>query len=243
MTASLFVGRWQPFHTGHKALIETVLKTGKPVVIGIRDTPIDKNNPFTANERRDMIMDALKEHGDLVRTVVLPDIDEVCYGRQVGYGLREIELDGHVQAISGTAERQKSPLRPIIWLCGQSGAGKTTLAKALAPLLGAVILDGDEMRGSISLGSSFDREGREEHNLRVARLAVVLAKQQPVIVAVIAPFEATRKKIADIAAPIWVHVDGGSYPFEPPQDCLAVSGKAAEKSAAIIIKAVKAIHG
>ncbi len=31
--ASLFVGRWQPFHDGHKKLIETVLKKGKPVVI------------------------------------------------------------------------------------------------------------------------------------------------------------------------------------------------------------------
>jgi FAD synthase len=27
--ASLFVGRWQPFHKGHKALIETVLKKRK----------------------------------------------------------------------------------------------------------------------------------------------------------------------------------------------------------------------
>jgi len=34
-TSSLFVGRWQPFHEGHKALIETVLKKGKPVVIAI----------------------------------------------------------------------------------------------------------------------------------------------------------------------------------------------------------------
>jgi adenylylsulfate kinase len=36
--ASLFIGRWSPFHEGHQALIESVLSTGKPVVIAIRDT-------------------------------------------------------------------------------------------------------------------------------------------------------------------------------------------------------------
>ena len=33
--ASLFIGRWAPFHEGHQALIESV--AGKPVVIAIRD--------------------------------------------------------------------------------------------------------------------------------------------------------------------------------------------------------------
>lgn len=31
--ASLFIGRWAPFHEGHQALIESVLTTGKPVFI------------------------------------------------------------------------------------------------------------------------------------------------------------------------------------------------------------------
>ncbi|KKQ07620.1 MAG: sulfate adenylyltransferase subunit 1/adenylylsulfate kinase [Candidatus Daviesbacteria bacterium GW2011_GWA1_36_8] len=45
-TSSLFVGRWQPFHRGHKTLIETVLKEGKPVVIAIRDTEMSHKNPI-----------------------------------------------------------------------------------------------------------------------------------------------------------------------------------------------------
>ncbi len=81
-----------------------------------------------------------------------------------------------------------------MWLTGQSGAGKSTLANLLKEKLNAVVLDGHEMRESISLGAGFTKEDREAHNLRVARLALVLAKQSPVIVSVIAPFEETRKK-------------------------------------------------
>jgi adenylylsulfate kinase len=49
--SGLFVGRRQPFHEGHKTLIETVLKNGKPVVIAIRDTEIGHSSPYTPHER------------------------------------------------------------------------------------------------------------------------------------------------------------------------------------------------
>ncbi len=59
--ASLFIGRWQPFHNGHKTLIETVLKKNKPVVIGIRDTEVSEKNPYSTSERWAMIHRTLKE--------------------------------------------------------------------------------------------------------------------------------------------------------------------------------------
>ena len=130
--ASLFIGRWQPFHDGHKQLIETVLKKGKPVVIGIRDTEISKKNPYTVTERWTRIQRELAEYGELVKIITLPDIDEVCYGREVGYLLRRIQLDGQTEEISGTKIRQEIDQDyPIFWLTGQSGSGKTTLAHAL----------------------------------------------------------------------------------------------------------------
>ena len=103
--ASLFVRRWQPFHKGHRALIETVLKKGKPVVIAIRDTEISQENPYTTLERWNMIQRALKKYGELVKIIVIPDIDEICYGRNVGYEIREIQLPSEVQKISGTKIR------------------------------------------------------------------------------------------------------------------------------------------
>lgn len=206
--ASLFVGRWQPFHKGHKALIETVLKQGKPVVIAIRDTPVDVNNPYSTTERWSFIQEALRAYGQLVKIVVIPDIDEICYGRDVGYGIRKIELDKEATTVSGTAIRQRTIQRhPILWLTGQSGAGKTTLARALKQEVGGLILDGDEMRQTISVGLGFSPEDREEHNLRVARLAAHIAREQLVIVSVIAPFAATRQKIQAICTPHWVYVE------------------------------------
>lgn len=206
--SSLFVGRWQPFHKGHQRLIESVLKKGKPVIVAIRDTEISHSNPYTVYERWTMIQKALVQYGELVKIVVIPDIDEICYGREVGYAIRNIELDQKTHAISGTKIREKTkPTKSIIWLTGQSGAGKTTIARILEKKIGGVVLDGDEMRESISLGAGFSKADREAHNLRVARLAKVLSKQSPVVVSVIAPFAATRVKIDKIAKPFWVYVE------------------------------------
>ena len=221
--ASLFVGRWQPFHKGHKALIETVLKKGKPVVIAIRDTKLTHKNPYTVAERTLTIRKGLKKYGALVKIIVIPDIDEICYGRDVGYAIRRIYLDAETEAISGTKTREKHPpTHPIIWLTGQSGSGKTTLANILKEKLNAVVLDGNEMRESVSLGAGFGKRERTAHNMRVARLAFVLARQSPVIVSVIAPFESTRKKIDAMIKPVWVYVKRDipprkTYPYEPPK--------------------------
>lgn len=220
--ASLFVGRWQPFHKGHKALIETVLKKKKPVVIAIRDTELSPENPFTVAERWNMIQRALKKYAELVKIVVIPDIDEICYGRNVGYKIREIQLPSKIQKISGTKIRNKTLKRyPIYWITGQSGAGKTTLAYALQKEIGGVVLDGDEMRKSISLGLGFSKKDREENNLRIARLALILSRQSPVIISVIAPFKSTRRKIDKLIKPIWIYLhrtlpQDPNKPYEPP---------------------------
>src|SRR3989344_3760361 len=220
--ASLFVGRWQPFHKGHKALIETVLKKRKQAIIAIRDTESSHKNPYTVAERTAMIRKGLKKYGALVKIIIIPDIDEICYGRDVGYAIRRIYLDADTETISGTKTRKKHPpFHPIIWLTGQSGSGKTTLANILKEKLNAVVLDGNEMRESVSLGAGFSKEDRETHNLRVARLAFVLARQSPVIVSVIAPFESTRKKIDAMIKPVWVYVkrnvpEKPDRPYEVP---------------------------
>lgn len=101
----------------------------------------------------------------------------------------------------------------ILWLTGNSGSGKTTLGRILRDRLNkdknsAILLDGDEMRSSISLGAGFSREDREEHNLRCARLAKVLQSQGfHIIVSIIAPFQETRDKIDDILENVkWIYV-------------------------------------
>lgn len=211
--ASLFVGRWQPFHKGHKELIESVLKRGKPVVIAIRDTPKTSKNPYTISERRSMIKKFLKKYEDLVQIVVILDIAEFCYGRDVGYDIRKIDLDKNLEKISGTSIRGQQLEHFVFWITGQSGSGKTTLANALFRQIGGVVLDGDEMRASISRHEGFSREDRHTHNLRLARLAGVLVKRSHVIISVIAPFQNTRDEIDLMISPIWVYAKR-SLPFD-----------------------------
>ena len=76
----------------------------------------------------------------------------------------------------------------IIWVRGERGVGKTTLAKTLQKKMGGVFLDGDEMRASISKDLGYEEKDRMENNLRIARLAKILHEQgHDVIVATICP--------------------------------------------------------
>jgi len=109
----------------------------------------------------------------------------------------------------------------IIWLSGNSGAGKTTIADAFRKKHPEwILLDGDDMRNSISLGAGFSKKDREEHNLRVARLAKILNGQgHNIIIAVIAPFQSTRDKINKIIECKWVYIKKdlpfrSGYPYE-----------------------------
>lgn len=220
MSRSLFIGRWQPFHEGHQKLIQSVLDENKPVLIAVRETPFDEKNPYNSEERIARIKEFYKDNQN-VEVIPIPDIAEVCYGRDVGWGIRRVRLDKQTEEISATKIRAGK--KGVVWLTGNVGAGKTSIAYLLKGPLNAVVLDGDEMRDSISLGAGFSKEDREAHNLRVARLAKVLVNQgHNVVVSVIAPFTGTRAKITEMINPFWIYVKGGETgsdkPYEPPED-------------------------
>lgn len=85
-----------------------------------------------------------------------------------------------------------------LWLTGLSGAGKSTIAEQVANRLRSrgervEILDGDELRESISAGLGFSREDRNTHVTRVGFIADLLARNGVwAIVPVIAPYAEAR---------------------------------------------------
>lgn len=105
----------------------------------------------------------------------------------------------------------------IIWIYGNSGAGKTTLAHRIKKE-NTIILDGDELRICWKLG--FTKEDRFEQNLRAAKIAILLHKQGfEVIVATICPYRKLREEITKLCNPRWIFLEGGKeatdeYPFE-----------------------------
>ena len=88
-----------------------------------------------------------------------------------------------------------------VWLTGLSGAGKTTIADAVAGQLRtdgreAEVLDGDELRRGMSAGLGFSRVDRDTHVRRVGFVAELLARHGVVaLVPVIAPYAATRDEV------------------------------------------------
>ena len=63
MTTALFVGRFQPFHNGHLKVIQDILAQHDKIVIiiGATDKSNTLKNPFTGDEREQMIKLALQE--------------------------------------------------------------------------------------------------------------------------------------------------------------------------------------
>ena len=105
---SLFIGRYQPFHEGHKKLMEVELNEGHDVVIAVRDTELNKENPFTFDQRVNLIIEKMEEWNGRYEIIVIPDITRVCYGREVGWDIREIRLDQETENISATNIRKQN---------------------------------------------------------------------------------------------------------------------------------------
>jgi adenylylsulfate kinase len=105
---ALFVGRYQPFHDGHKALIVEGIRRVGQVCIAVRDTQgVDEKNPFRFEYVRSRIESGLREYEGRFVVVPVPNITSILYGRDVGYTVERIELDSATEGISATDARQR----------------------------------------------------------------------------------------------------------------------------------------
>ena len=89
----------------------------------------------------------------------------------------------------------------VIWMTGLPCSGKTTILRKLQEAIpNLAMLDGDELREWLS-PKDFSKEGRDEHNKKVAHLAKLLLKHKvPVGVSLVSPYIENRenaRKIVD----------------------------------------------
>lgn len=106
---SMFIGRWQPWHAGHRWLIDQRLNDGYNVLICIRDIAPDEKNPFSAQEvERNIKQELWKLIGEeRVKVLIIPDIESVNFGRGVGYDIIEHIPPQEVGDISATKIREQ----------------------------------------------------------------------------------------------------------------------------------------
>jgi len=105
---ALFVGRYQPFHDGHKALIVEGLKRVGQACIAVRNTQgTDERNPFEFEYVRARIEHGLRAYEGRFVVMPLPNITSIFYGRDVGYSVERIDLNATIEDISATDVRRK----------------------------------------------------------------------------------------------------------------------------------------
>lgn len=219
---SLFIGRWQPFHLGHKHIIDRALKEGENVAIAIRETELSNKNPFTVEEREEMIKEL---YGDKVKVFPICDIKSINIGRNVGYEVRKIEVPDEVKKISATSIREKlnsnrikeisedlneevfkylTTVSPTFWFFGLPCSGKSTLAKQLKEVLHnkkkhVLHFDGDLLRKGINQDLGFSDKDRKENLRRAAHLAKMFnSKGHTIICSFITPTQEMRDMIRSI---------------------------------------------
>ncbi len=91
-----------------------------------------------------------------------------------------------------------------ILIMGLPGAGKTTLARALAPLLNAVIFNADEVREHINSDLWFSVEDREIHAKRMGWMCDRVIDSGGIAIAdFVCPTSETRATFGDCFV-IWV---------------------------------------
>jgi cytidyltransferase-like protein len=106
---AMFVGRWQPLHSGHKALFQKAMQEGKRVLICVRDGEVNEKNPFTAEKVKENIeieYASFFKQGE-VKVMIIPDICSVEFGRGVGYDIIEHVPPTEVAEISATKIREQ----------------------------------------------------------------------------------------------------------------------------------------
>jgi nicotinamide-nucleotide adenylyltransferase len=94
----LVIGRFQPLHKGHQSLIQAAIEDCVNVVVGVgsANAKQDHRNPFTFEERKQMILSAFPG----VEVVPLPDIhDPTRWADHV------LSLTGAVNKVYGNKDR------------------------------------------------------------------------------------------------------------------------------------------
>ena len=107
------LGRFQPWHKGHRWLIDQRLKEGKNVLVAIREVSKDDSNPYNPLDVKKNIEEELKDliNTKRVKVIIIPDVESINYGRGVGYEIIEHVPPKNIGEISATKIRESLKIK------------------------------------------------------------------------------------------------------------------------------------
>ena len=104
---AIYIGRFQPFHEGHKELFLDALKKNNQVAILVMDSyKINNKNPYPFNVVKRKIEKSLIQFKNKFIIIKIPVVSEVIYGRSVGYKVRKVKVSKKIEKISATNIRK-----------------------------------------------------------------------------------------------------------------------------------------
>jgi len=110
---ALLLGRYQPWHDGHRALFERAIAKSGQVIIQVRDCQgWNKSNPFEFDKVKKFIRRDLDPiYQGQYEIMLVPNITEIVYGRDVGYKISQETFTDEIHAISATKIRKEMGLK------------------------------------------------------------------------------------------------------------------------------------
>ena len=110
---ALLLGRYQPWHEGHRALFERAITKSGQVIIQVRDCQgWNKSNPFEFDKVKKFIRRDLDPiYQGQYEIMLVPNITEIVYGRDVGYKITQETFTDEIHAISATKIRNAMGLK------------------------------------------------------------------------------------------------------------------------------------
>lgn len=140
MTRALYIGRFQPFHNGHKAVLSWIATQCDEIVIGIGSAQLshEPENPFTAGERILMITRALQNLGRPFYAIPIEDI------------MRNALWVAHVMAMAPPFDKVYSGNPLVMRLFHETG-----IEVEMPALYERDLLSGTEIRRRILLGEDW----------------------------------------------------------------------------------------
>lgn len=125
----LLIGRFQPWHSSHRALVERFLADGNPewkhqkhnaqqVCIMVQVQEFSADAPFSFEETKEVIESDLNTHGLEGRFVVLPapNISDIFYGRTQAHDVHRIHLPEDLEPLdTHTTRAERAAFEQHFW--------------------------------------------------------------------------------------------------------------------------------